>query len=88
MVGWILHQVARILSLHLLNDHISLICTLIYNHKFFLLIIHFLILFWLSVTKESIVDVEGIVTPVEQKITSATQEDVEIQIEKVCQVTY
>ena len=88
MVGWILHQVARILTLHLLNDHISLICTLIYNHNFFLLIIHFLILFWLSVTKESIVDVEGIVTPVEQKITSATQEDVEIQIEKVCQVTY
>lgn len=36
-----------------------------------------------NINKESIIDVEGIVTPVEQKITSCSQEDVEIQIEKI-----
>jgi len=39
--------------------------------------------FTANITKESIVDVEGIVTPVDQKITSATQEDIEVQIEKI-----
>ena len=38
---------------------------------------------FVSITKESIVDIEGIVTPVDQKITSCTQEDVEVQIKKV-----
>jgi len=36
-----------------------------------------------NINKESIIDIEGIVTPVDQKITSCSQEDVEIQIEKI-----
>ncbi|XP_057293217.1 aspartate--tRNA ligase, cytoplasmic-like [Hydractinia symbiolongicarpus] len=36
-----------------------------------------------NIAKESIVDVEGTIVAVDQKITSASQQDVEIQIEKV-----
>lgn len=36
-----------------------------------------------NITKESIIDIEGIVTPVEQKIASATQQDIEVHIEKI-----
>ena len=36
-----------------------------------------------SIPKESIVDVEGNVSAVPQKIESCTQQDVEVQIEKV-----
>lgn len=41
-----------------------------------------------SISKESIIDVEGVVTPVEQKIASATQQDVEVHIEKVQQIKF
>ncbi|XP_066930360.1 aspartate--tRNA ligase, cytoplasmic-like [Clytia hemisphaerica] len=36
-----------------------------------------------NINKESIIDVEGIITPVEQKITSCSQQDVELSIEKI-----
>lgn len=36
-----------------------------------------------NINKESIIDVEGTVTPVEQKIASCTQDDIEVQIEKI-----
>jgi len=36
-----------------------------------------------NINKESIIDVEGTITPVDQKITSCSQQDVEIQIEKL-----
>ena len=38
------------------------------------------------VTKESIVDVEGFVRTVGQKIESCTQQDVELHAEQVCSV--
>ena len=41
-----------------------------------------------SITKESIIDVEGVVTPVDQKILSASQQDVELQIEKVSDTSW
>ena len=36
-----------------------------------------------SIPKESIVDVEGAVVAVDQKVTSTSQQDVELHIEKV-----
>lgn len=36
-----------------------------------------------NINKESIIDVEGIITPVDQKITSCSQQDVELSIEKI-----
>uniref|UniRef100_UPI00358E69FB aspartate--tRNA ligase, cytoplasmic isoform X1 n=2 Tax=Myxine glutinosa TaxID=7769 RepID=UPI00358E69FB len=36
-----------------------------------------------GITKESIVDVEGVVQPVDQKIKSCTQQDVEVHLQKV-----
>lgn len=36
-----------------------------------------------SITKESIVDVEGVVRKVDQKIESCTQQDVELHVERV-----
>ena len=36
-----------------------------------------------SIPKESIVDVEGVVVAVDQKVTSTSQQDVELHIEKV-----
>jgi len=36
-----------------------------------------------NMSKESIVDIEGVVTPVDVKITSATQQEVEIHAEKI-----
>uniref|UniRef100_A0A8B9GTU4 Aspartate--tRNA ligase, cytoplasmic n=1 Tax=Astyanax mexicanus TaxID=7994 RepID=A0A8B9GTU4_ASTMX len=37
-----------------------------------------------NITKESIVDVEAVVQPVEQKIESCSQQDVELHIERTC----
>ena len=36
-----------------------------------------------SITKESIIDVEGVIKGVDQKIQSCSQEDVEIHVDKV-----
>ena len=36
-----------------------------------------------SITKESIIDVEGVIQGVAEKITSASQQDVEIHADKV-----
>jgi len=36
-----------------------------------------------NISKESIVDIEGIITPVENEITSCTQSQIELQVEKI-----
>ena len=41
-----------------------------------------------SIPKESIVDVEGVVVAVDQKVTSTSQQDVELHIEKVGIVSF
>ena len=41
-----------------------------------------------SIPKESIVDVEGVIVAVDQKVTSTSQQDVELHIEKVDIVSF
>ena len=39
--------------------------------------------FYFSINKESLVDIEGVVTATPQKITGCTQDDVELDVMKV-----